>query len=93
MKAEALTVAGQDDSGSKGVLEDGLVPVGPGEASTSFDPTRLDFGHYIGMTIEELAAVDADYLRWLERHPSGHRYRSEIQRVLGVTRFSTDWRE
>lgn len=93
MKVEALTVAGQDDSGSKGVLEDGLVPVGPGEASTSFDPTRLDFGHYIGMTIEELAAVDADYLRWLERHPSGHRYRAEIQRVLGVTRFSTDWRE
>ncbi|MEO6059376.1 MAG: hypothetical protein ABIQ05_05365 [Candidatus Limnocylindria bacterium] len=93
MKVEALTVAGQDDSGSKGVLEDGLVPVGPGEASTSFDPTRLDFGHYIGMTIAELAAVDADYLRWLERHPSGHRYRSEIQRVLGVTRFSTDWRE
>lgn len=93
MQVEALTVAGQDDSGSNGVLEDGLVPVGPGEASTSFDPTRLDFGHYIGMTIEELAAVDADYLRWLERHPSGHRYRSEIQRVLGVTRFSTDWRE
>jgi len=93
MQVEALTVAEQDDSESKGVRDDGLVPVGPGEASTTFDPTRLDFGHYIGMTIEELAAVDADYLRWLERHPSGHRYRAEIQRVLGVTRFSTDWRQ
>jgi len=93
MRVEALTVAEQDDSESKGVRDDGLVPVGPGEEATSFDPTRLDFGHYIGMTIEELAAVDADYLRWLERHPSGHRYRAEIQRVLGVTRFSTDWRQ
>jgi hypothetical protein len=58
----------------------------------SFDPTRLDFGHYAGMTIEELAQIDPDYLRWLERHPSGVRYRAEIHRVLGVTPYSTDWR-
>jgi hypothetical protein len=70
-------------------------PVGPGTdapASTSFDPTRLDFGHYSGYTIAELAARDPDYLRWLERHPSGTRYRKEIHRVLGVTPISTDWR-
>jgi uncharacterized protein (DUF3820 family) len=65
------------------------VPVGPG--GTSFDPTKLDFGHYAGHTIAELAATDPDYLRWLERHPSGVRYRAEIHRVLGITPLSTDW--
>lgn len=68
------------------------VPVGPGDdAASSFDPTRLDFGHYAGHTIEELGEMDPDYLRWLERHPSGVRYRAEIQRVLGVTRRSLEW--
>ena len=57
------------------------MPIGPGEAS-SFDSTRLDFGHHAGHTIEELAASDPDYLRWLARHPSGFRYRAEIERVL-----------
>lgn len=70
-------------------------PVGPGHrgsgASTSFDPTRLDFGHYAGHSIEELAGTDPDFLHWLERHPSGVRYRAEIHRVLGVLRRSTDW--
>jgi hypothetical protein len=69
---------------------DTRVPMGPG-APTSFDPARLDFGHYAGRSIEELADADPDYLRWLERHPSGVRYRTEIQRVLGVTRHSLDW--
>jgi hypothetical protein len=72
------------------VGDDPKVPVGPGAAS-SFDPSRLDFGHYAGRTIEELANEDPDYLRWLERHPSGVRYRGEIQRVLGVVRHSLDW--
>jgi hypothetical protein len=66
-------------------------PVGPGPASSSFDPTRLDFGHYAGHSLEELAQSDPDYLRWLERHASGVRYRAEIHRVLGVVRRSTDW--
>ncbi len=61
---------------------DTSVPVGPGH-SASFDPGRLDFGHYAGMTIEELAERDPNYLRWLARHPSGARYRAEIERVLG----------
>jgi hypothetical protein len=64
-----FTVEGQD------------VAVGPGH--TTFDPTRLDFGHYAGQTIEELASVDPDYLRWLARTPSGARYRVEIERILG----------
>lgn len=58
------------------------VPVGPGHA-TSFDRQHLDFGHYAGQSIAELARVDPDYLRWLARHPSGARYRAEIERVLG----------
>jgi uncharacterized protein (DUF3820 family) len=61
----------------------GTVPVGPGKPQTTFDPTRLDFGHYAGRSIEELAESDPDYLRWLTRHPAGVRYRGEIARVLG----------
>jgi hypothetical protein len=64
-----------------GETSEGLTPVGPGRP-TSFDASRLDFGHHAGRTIEELAAVDPDYLRWLARHPSGFRYRKEIERVL-----------
>ncbi|HYI66111.1 MAG TPA: hypothetical protein VEW95_04235 [Candidatus Limnocylindrales bacterium] len=60
---------------------DPSVSVGPGAAS-SFDATRVDFGHHAGRTIEELASLDPDYLRWLARHPSGARYRAEIARVL-----------
>ncbi len=76
------------------IKERDLKPVGPGRdapLTTSFDPTRLDFGHYAGSSIEELAGIDPDYLHWLERHPSGTRYRAEIHRVLGVVPLSTDW--
>ena len=65
-------------------------PQGPG-TPTSFDPTTLDFGHYAGHTIAELAKIDPDYLRWLERHPSGTRYRAEIHRVLGEVPSSIRW--
>jgi hypothetical protein len=80
------------DGGDKAfeIEEDRLRPVGPGSTS-SFDPTRLDFGHYAGHAIEDLAATDPDYLRWLEKHPSGVRYRAEIRRVLGTTPRSIDW--
>lgn len=56
-------------------------PVGPGNGS-AFDPSIIDFGHYAGRSIDELASSDPDYLRWLARHPSGFRYRAEIERVL-----------
>jgi hypothetical protein len=65
-------------------------PVGPG-APSSFDPSTLDFGHYAGYSIAELATIDPDYLRWLERHPSGTRYRAEIHRVLGEIPSSIRW--
>lgn len=62
------------------------VPVGPGTSSTSsFNPKVIDFGHYAGHAIDELAQTDPDYLRWLARHPSGGRYRSEIERALRIT--------
>ena len=67
------------------------VPVGPGAAS-SFDASRVDFGHHAGRTIEELASLDPDYLRWLARHPSGVRYRAEIARVLATAvPHAGDW--
>jgi hypothetical protein len=69
---------------------DGHRAVGPG--ATSFDSSVLDFGHHAGRTIAELAGTDPDYLRWLARHPSGFRYRAEIERVLdsAIPRAS-DW--
>jgi len=76
------------------VDEDALRPLGPGHSpppTSSFDPQRLDFGHHAGKTIEELAKTDPDYLKWLERHPSGVRYRAEIHRVLGAVPPSIDW--
>jgi len=80
-----------DDERSFEVGGDGSIPVGPGHDS-SFDATTLDFGHHAGRTIAELAEEDPEYLRWLARHPSGMRYRAEIQRVLAsaVPRAS-DW--
>ena len=66
-------------------------PVGPGSGST-FDASRLDFGHHRGRTISELASADPDYLRWLARHPSGVRYRAEIARVMSeVVPRAGDW--
>jgi len=73
-------------------IDDGSqVPVGPG-AQSSFDATRIDFGHHAGRTVAELADLDPDYLRWLARHPSGVRYRAEIARVMdsAIPRAS-DW--
>lgn len=58
------------------------LPVGPGRGPAA-DPGTLDFGHHAGRTIEELLTVDPDYLEWLSTHPSGARYRAEIDRVLG----------
>ncbi len=59
-------------------------PVGPGASSFTFDPTTVDFGHYAGRKLEELAESDPSYLYWLARRPSGARYRTEIARVLGA---------
>lgn len=79
------------DDGSFPVEPSDKVPVGPGQDS-SFDATRIDFGHYAGRTISELAMTDPEYLHWLARHPSGMRYRAEISRVLsGAVPRASDW--
>jgi hypothetical protein len=80
----------RDEIGAFDIEGSNQLPVGPG-LPTSFDPRILDFGHYAGHTMAELAAVDPDYLRWLERHPSGTRYRAEIHRVLGEVPVSIRW--
>ncbi len=42
----------------------------------------IDFGRYRGWEIRQLAQHDPDYLRWLQRHSSGGRFRREIAEVL-----------
>ena len=44
--------------------------------------TQLEQGRYAGWTLRDLASHDPDYLRWLSRHSSGLRYRTEIARIL-----------
>jgi hypothetical protein len=82
---------GEQRDGAFEISGDRRIPVGPGP-ETTFDSTRLDFGHHSGRTISELADADPDYLRWLARHPSGVRYRSEIARVLdSAVPHAGDW--
>ena len=64
-------------------------PGGNGEAAAAptraaSAGTRLEQGRYAGWTLRDLVGHDPDYLRWLHRHSSGLRYRSEITRVLGA---------
>lgn len=42
----------------------------------------LPHGRYAGWTLDQLVRHDPDYLRWLARHTSGLRFRSEISRLL-----------
>jgi curved DNA-binding protein len=57
----------------------GAVPPPPRADSAG---TRLPFGRYAGWTLRDLARQDPTYLRWLSRHASGLRYRTEIYQVL-----------
>lgn len=50
-----------------------------GDASRGF---VLDFGRYVGWSMDELSRHDPDYLLWLERTPIGRPLRAEIMRVL-----------
>jgi broad specificity phosphatase PhoE len=73
--------------------ESNRLPVGPGPKEvSSFDPRFLDFGHYAGQSIEELAKTDPEYVEWLAQHPSGARFRGEIARVrTALGRTSRLW--
>jgi curved DNA-binding protein CbpA len=55
-------------------------PMPPARAAAA--GTRLTFGRYAGWTLRDLARQDPDYLRWLSRHSSGVRYRTEIYQIL-----------
>jgi DnaJ-class molecular chaperone len=59
----------------KGAPSNGSAEAEPGE-------TVLSFGRYAGQTLSQIAAHDADYLRWLGRHSSGLRYRRQIEQIL-----------
>ena len=62
--------------------------VAPGTAPMPTRPSdgpKVDFGRYAGWSIRDLARQDPDYLRWLGRHSSGVRFRTEIYRILGAT--------
>jgi curved DNA-binding protein CbpA len=62
--------------------------VAPGTAPMPMRPSdgpKVDFGRYAGWSIRDLARQDPDYLRWLGRHSSGIRFRTEIYRILGAT--------
>ncbi len=47
--------------------------------------TVLNFGRYEGMTLAEISRLDPEYLRWLQRHSSGVRYRNQINDILTAT--------
>lgn len=81
----------KDPSRSFDVESGETTPVGPGWVSSTFDPHVVDFGHYNGRRIEELAESDPAYLYWLARHPSGARYREEIARVLADRREAVEY--
>lgn len=81
----------EDPSRSFDVDTGETTPVGPGWSSSTFNPHVVDFGHYSGRTIEELAETDPSYLYWLARHPAGARYRAEIARVLGNLRAPAEY--
>jgi len=44
--------------------------------------TVINFGRFAGMTLEDVARTDLEYLRWLTRHSSGIRFRNEIVVLL-----------
>ena len=59
----------------------GLVP-----SRRAADGTKISFGRYAGWSLRDLARHDPDYLRWLSRHSSGIRYRTEIYQILSATK-------
>jgi curved DNA-binding protein CbpA len=51
-------------------------------ASSPSGSSVLDFGRYVGWSLRDLVRQDPDYLRWLARHSSGFRYRTEILQLI-----------
>jgi curved DNA-binding protein CbpA len=61
----------------------------PRQARQSDAPV-LDFGRYAGWRIDDVAAIDDDYLSWLARTPAGRPLQNAIERVLRERRRSLD---
>ena len=53
-----------------------------GSAPAPAGSSVLAFGRYAGWSLHDLVRQDPDYLRWLARHSSGFRYRSEIRELM-----------
>jgi len=77
-RAQRRAIYGFETQPSSGVAQ--TVPAPPRSASAG---TQLQAGRYSGWTLRDLARHDPDYLRWLSRHASGLRYRTEIYQILG----------
>lgn len=60
----------------------GSRPTAPSPPATGRRGTVLPYGRYAGWALQDLVRQDADYLRWLARHPSGRQFRAEIERLL-----------
>jgi curved DNA-binding protein CbpA len=76
------------DRGTRTVSAAAAAAVAPGTAPMPMRPSdgpKVDFGRYAGWSIRDLARQDPDYLRWLGRHSSGIRFRTEIYRILGAS--------
>jgi DnaJ-class molecular chaperone len=76
------------DRGTRTLSAAAAAAVAPGTAPMPMRPSdgpKVDFGRYAGWSIRDLARQDPDYLRWLGRHSSGVRFRTEIYRILGTT--------
>jgi curved DNA-binding protein CbpA len=58
------------------------VPPPPASGDAAGSATRLDFGRYEGWSLRDIARHDLDYLRWLQRHASGARFRTQIDELL-----------
>jgi curved DNA-binding protein CbpA len=56
------------------------------------DPSVIDFGHYEGRSIAELARTDPDYLLWLARTPAGRRYAPDHVRLTPKPAVATTGR-
>jgi curved DNA-binding protein CbpA len=55
---------------------------GHGSSNGHAGESVLNFGRFAGRKLRDIAVEDTEYLRWLSRHSSGIRYRTEIEQLL-----------
>jgi hypothetical protein len=86
-----IGVPGSPDTPAEGAPPRATRPGMPNEgslmgrvrAAQRLETPVVDFGEYAGWSIAEIAEQNPRYLRWLSRHPSGNRFRTAIEQVLG----------